>query len=298
MPTGPETGAFLHSIYGPLVAAAQQVETLHQNGSLVGIAILGQPRSERFGPPESFVRLLRDPECDAALEWAHDLLTGDTFVLPPHCSLELDPTDRSLIAPMEQRGFGVAKLKLRGRVDHALAHLKDKGVAPASVDLTLSVPEAEQAVAINALLRDFFAMHPALGWGGPPANAEQQAEIDRRETKDLEQRLSTPPSSDFILCRAGKLLGYFGFTHQPNHPLLGSCGGVNIVLLPEIQGLGLGWMAYRHMVEAMHALGIETLYGSTSNPAVIRISTRIGRRVAQFVLRRDGPFVSPALIPD
>jgi len=52
------------------------------------------------------------------------------------------------------------------------------------------------------------------------------------------------------------------------------------------------------MLEQMSMLGIETLYGRTSNASVIHIGRRIGRRVRRFVLRRDGPFLARDLLPD
>ena len=103
--------------------------------------------------------------------------------------------------------------------------------------------------------------------------------------------------SDLLEHRADKLLGYFSFVPRLDHPLLGSCAGINIILLPEIQGAGLGWTAYAHLIAKMDELGIEILSGRTSNPAVIHISTRLGRRVHRYILRRDGPFIPAASIP-
>ena len=78
---------------------------------------------------------------------------------------------------------------------------------------------------------------------------------------------------------------------------MGPCGGLNIVLLPEIQRLGLGKAAYLYMLERMQQIGIVTLYGMTSNPGVIRIGHSIGRRVRLIIMRRDGPFIASDLIP-
>jgi hypothetical protein len=47
------------------------------------------------------------------------------------------------------------------------------------------------------------------------------------------------------------------------------------------------------MVERAAELGIDHLNGSTSNPGVLRIGARIGRRLDNWLLRRDGPWIEP-----
>ena len=77
---------------------------------------------------------------------------------------------------------------------------------------------------------------------------------------------------------------------------MGSCAGLNIILKPELQGHGLGKAAYLHMLERIHELGAETIFGRTSNPGVIHIGQAIGRRLRRIILRRDGPFIAQELI--
>ena len=130
----------------------------------------------------------------------------------------------------------------------------------------------------------------------PLIPSERQAAIDAAELERLQRRLGAGHAADFVYTRGGRLMGYFSVIVSAQHPLLGPSGGVNILLLPEIRGQGLGRAAYLHLLERMRALGLETLHGLTSNPAVIHIGGQIGRRVSRIVMRRDGPFIAEALL--
>ena len=93
-----------------------------------------------------------------------------------------------------------------------------------------------------------------------------------------------------------KLLGHFGFDLNLDHPFLGPYGGFNIVLSKSIQGLRLGQAAYMTMVSRMSTLGVKTIFGRTSNPAVIGLSLKMGRQLRRLLLRRDPPFIAQEVL--
>ena len=125
---------------------------------------------------------------------------------------------------------------------------------------------------------------------------QQQEKIDAREQKRFEQQRATKHNCDFVMIHNNRIVGYFGFTPHFNHPLFGNYGGINIMLLPEVQKKGLGKAAYKHLLCEMQKIGLDLMYGRTSNPGVIHIGKKIGRRVRRILLRKDGPFLSDALM--
>ena len=289
---------FIGTVYSKLLESARVVECSKHGDGVVGLVMVTAPRAERFGMPEESVLVLCDRHVPGARTWAESVLRSLGPRLAPHCTVQIDGADRALLGVLRELNFGTAKLDLIGEVQSGLERLRGHTVAPADHGLEFTDPDVDQAGEINILTRDFFLAHPQFGWGGPPADEDQQAAIDARELERLERSLGDGTKTDFTVTRDGKTLGYFGFQVHPDHPVLGSCAGVNIILLPEIQGLGLGKAAYLHMLEAMANLDVATLYGRTSNPGVIHIGRAIGRRVRRIILRRDGPFLADELIPD
>ena len=284
---------FIHTVYSKLFETARVVECSRSGDRAVGFVMITAPRAERFGVPEESVLVLCDPQTPDARAWAESVLRSLGPQLAPHCTVQIDGADRALRGVLRELNFGTAKLDLIGDVQTALERLRGRSVSPADQGVEFTDPDVEQAGEINILTRDFFLAHPQFGWGGPHASEEQQAAIDARELERLERSLADGTKTDFTITRGEKTLGYFGFQVHPEHPVLGSCAGVNIILLPEIQGLGLGKAAYLHMLERMPALGLDRMHGMTSNPAVIHIGRQLGRRLRRVLLRRDGPFLSP-----
>ena len=295
----PDAGAaraYLAKAYAPVLAAARRVEALHRAGRLIGLVLVSGPRPSRFGAPEASALVLLEPGADGAIEWAARTLQALAPDFEPRFTISLNAADRALMATLRPLGFGPAKAQLEGEVALALAGGRGRTGARAAAGVEIAAAERGQAAAINALMREVFLTNPAIGWGGPPLSAARQAAIDAAELERLQRRLGAGHAADFVYTRGGRLMGYFSVIVSAQHPLLGPSGGVNILLLPEIRGQGLGRAAYLHLLERMRALGLETLHGLTSNPAVIHIGGQIGRRVSRIVMRRDGPFIAEALL--
>jgi GNAT superfamily N-acetyltransferase len=288
---------FLTEVWGKVLTSARRVELCRDADVVTAIVVIGEPSADRFGVPESKVLVLCDPADQEARSWAAAALQRMDPHLDPHCTVQLDGKDRSLMAPLRALGFGPAKLSLSGSVSVAVERLRGAVVDPADFGVQFRAAALEEASQITALMRDFFLAHPEFGWGGPPLSEAEQAVVDARELARMSRDLACSTETGFVVVREGRLVGYFGFDAHLEHPLMGPCGGLNIVLLPEIQRLGLGKAAYLYMLERMQQIGIVTLYGMTSNPGVIRIGHSIGRRVRLIIMRRDGPFIASDLIP-
>ena len=289
--------AFLTGIWGQVLDSARRVELRHQGAGLTALVVIGEPSAQRFGVPESKVLVLCDSEDRGAQPWAAAVLEQVGPDLDEHCTVQLDGRDRALVAPLRDLGFGPTKLSLFGSVPVAVERLRGEAIDPAQRGVEFRDALLEEAPQITALMRDFFRAHPELGWGGPPPSDAEQAATDARELARMRRGLAAEPKTDFVVVRGTDLVGYFGFDAHPQHPLFGPCAGLNIILQPQIQRLGLGKAAYLHMLERMQQSGLTTIYGMTSNPAVIRIGQNIGRRLRRIIMRRDGPFLAAELIP-
>lgn len=287
--------SFFAGVYDRLIHHAQKVETLRTEDTLVGLIILTAPQPNRFSAAEPSLIVLLKPD---ALDWARSTLRRlDSEGLPPHLSLSLNATDRALLSTAHALGLRPAKLELMGPTQRALAHLEGHTTDPARHGVRFSPAKVSDAPAIHALMRDFFLKRPELGWGGAPASDALQAKLDAAAIEGITRRISADTDADFIVTRGDALLGAFNFQPRHDHPAFGSFAGVNIVLLPEIQGLGLGKAAYLCIARHLKARGVERLLGQTSNPAVIHLGLKMGRRLRRIILRRDGPFIPDALIP-
>ncbi len=287
----------LTNLFGTLVDGAQWIHEHRVAGRLTGLVMLTGPRPRRFGRPEAEVVLLLDPEVSSASSWAATLLGELSPHFGEHCTLRLRLQDRAFVEILEPLGFGPSKLWLVGSVEVALARMRSRAVAPSIPGVDIAPLELDQVPQVNELMRDFFVANPHLGFGDQALSAEEQAEIDAEHGAQLEREVRGGQQTQFTVSRAGELLGYCGFVAHSTHPLLGSCAGANIVLLPPLQGLGLGRAMYLHMFERMCSLGLETVYGLTSNPAVIHMGRQQGRVPRSILMRRDGPFIPRHLIP-
>ena len=287
--------SFITGVYQPLVDSARRIEVLDSGRR--GLVLLNEPAPQRFGVPEASALVLLEPGCEEAKEWGARALGRAATDFDQHFKVQLDAADRTLVKVLEPLGFGVAKIDLMGEVELALERLEGGAVDQVELGFEFAPASVEQAPAINILIRDFFLQNPHLGWGGLVPPPEEQAAIDAVEEAKLIQRFSKNQETDFVVTKDGRLLGYFGFDAKISHPLLGNFGGFNIVLLPEIQGLGLGKAAYLRMLRRMKGLQIDTLFGRTSSPGVIRIASKMGRRLRRLVLRKDPPFIPSQLIP-
>lgn len=297
-PPDPDTArAFLRGVYEGILRDARRAEFLKEGERFLGAVVMGKPPSERFGAPEDSVVVLCDPEAPQARDWAAVTLADVTSDSTDHCTVLLPATDQELMGPLETLGFGPSKLGLVGALSPALRAFEERAREPGSLGVRFEDAQLAQAPLLCGLMRDFFAAHPALGFGSSEPSPEEQAEIDEREVARMEERLTQGRQTDFVVTEEGAVRGYFGFTPYMSHPLFGPVAGLDIVLLPGIQGRGVGTAAYLHMLRSMDAMGISSIFGRTSNPAVIHLGVQTGRRLRRIVMRRDGPFIDPGLIP-
>ncbi len=287
---------FFTTIYETLYRSCQYVQDLHHDNQLIAFIILSTPQQMRFGNPEPVVTVLIDPDFPHAKDWAAQTLKE----MSPHfglsCALEIFAHDMELLPILNQIGFCISKVDLIGSVDTALQLLQGKTVLPQKCGVRFAPLAIEQVAEVNQMINDFFVAHPEFGWGGQAVSAEDQQKLNLREEKRMMRQVQEYPGSDFVIHKQDKIVGSFGFIPNPGNPLFGNCGGVNIILLPEIQKMGLGKSAYQHLLLAMQKMELDLFVGRTSNPGVLKIGHQIGRRARRYLLRKEGPFLSNAFV--
>ena len=292
-PDVPIARSFLTNIYDGILETCSFRKGLEHQSELIASVILTQPQQMRFGYPEPIVILLIHPEYPHARDWAAQTLKELSPQLGTSCSMEMHATDKELVPLIQQIGFGISKLDLIGDVSVAIKHLEGKTIDPTVLGIRFEPLTAALIPEVNQMISDFFVAHPEFGWGGQVVSKEQQQKINRREENRILQQITEYPESNFAIYKDDRIVGNFGFMPNPGNPFFGNCGGMNIILLPEIQGMGVGKAAYLKVTKTMKSMNLDWLIGRTSNPGVLKIGHQVGRRVRRYLFRKEGPFIDP-----
>lgn len=260
-------------------------------GDLRAAVALTEPVPARWGAPEAFLHVVTDGS-EGTETWIADTLARMEPRLPSSLSCRIPAEWGALLPLLAQRGLRVSKVGLGGVVDTMLARLNEMAIVdPTDLDLTVKVVSTlDEIRAASGLRRDYFVSHPEHGWASDLTPEQQQA-IDERVESEMSERLENSDATDWLILDGDGPAGAFSIVGQSHSPVVGRAAGFNICLLPRIQGRGVGTLAYRVMVERASELGIEHLNGATSNSGVLRIGARIGRRLDNWLLRRDPPWV-------
>jgi RimJ/RimL family protein N-acetyltransferase len=277
---------------------AEQVASWHPTilrtlGDLRAAVALTEPVPARWGAPEAWLHVVTDGEQET-LPWIADTLAQLETQLPASLSCRIPAAWGALLPVLAEHGLGVSKVGLGGDVGTMLHKLRALSVVdPADLGLTLKIVSSlEEVRAASNLRRDYFLSHPEHGWASD-LTAEEQQKIDARVESQMTQRLQDSKAVDWIILEGDVPVGAFGIVGRHDSSVIGRIASFNICLLPRIQRRGVGTLAYRTMVERAADFGIDHLNGSTSNPGVLRIGARIGRRLDNWLLRRDRPWIEP-----
>ncbi len=281
-----------HALFAERVASWRPtiIRTL---GDLRAAVVLTEPVAARWGAPEAWLHVVTDGAEDN-LTWIADTLVEIEPDLPASLSCRVPAEWAALLPMLTEHGLVVSKVGLGGTVDTMLEKLGGmEAVDPSDLGLTVKVVSTlEEVRAASDLRREYFLAHPEHGWSSDLTPEEQRA-IDARVESEMAGRLENSEGVDWLVLEGDVPVGSFGIVGQTHSPVVGRAAGFNICLLPRIQRCGVGTYAYRTMVERAGELGIDHLNGSTSNPGVLRIGARIGRRLDNWLLRRDGPWIEP-----
>jgi len=293
----PAAKRIIYQTYKKLIDQAVTIKKCHYNDQLSGLILITKPMLTRFGPPESTATMLFDSSDPGAKTWGKETISRLSSLLQGPYTIRLRPQNRFLMPVLENLGFGSKKVEIIGDVEDAMSQIDRMNIMqPDAHGFQINDLSVEQVDQVNLMMRDFFLANPQLGFGSSRTTAKEQAEIDARESTKLRQALQDGHQSHFTLEKGGQIVGYFGFNPIFNHPIFGNWTGVNIILLPSAQRLGVGWAAAKHMIKRMPTLGIKTLFGVSSNPAVFYAGAKLGMKPRRIILAKEGPFLEKNII--
>lgn len=268
--------------------ASAWLEDLHRRGRRLGLVErrrrhLGQlvyfrdPRAW-FGGPTTLAFIDRAPTSEGlafvleAFDAARADLDDTTF-------LQLAADDEPLRVALQDRGLGIDAVVLGG--DPIVAAARLGGVRAPIGDLRLLDAAGDPALAseIATLHRDTFSREPQYCWfGAYPLHLES-----------LERDILAAREGQFALLREGRLVGHVGVDVRED-PCFGRTAGLELVLAPELRGLGLARWIYAQALAWMNARAVLTMKGGTAQPAVLHLARRLGRPWVFLNLRRKVHF--------
>jgi hypothetical protein len=184
----------------------------------------------------------------------------------PDFDLHLDVHLTEVRAHLLARGLGIDSVTLIGHPPSALARLPPAPALPPGLHVTHVQPVHHAA--IIELQRSYFAAHPEHCWFGAHPTWLQNV------SKSLE---NPKPGCVEVLLSDHEVVGFWGSDFEFDNPLWGRKAGMVVVLDPRFQGRGLVKLAYRRMLEAQVAAGIEMFRGGTSQPPVLGLAAQLGR---------------------
>ncbi len=89
--------------------------------------------------------------------------------------------------------------------------------------------------------------------------------------------------------RTGKLVGWAMLSFQRSNPLTGGHGALGFSLSPGIQGMGLSKFLYRRFFMEAQKRKVKRFIGSTSNPAILHLNRKFGRRPLAYMISSEKP---------
>jgi hypothetical protein len=244
------------------------------------------PRRESIPPSQRAVIALDLSDGEAAAWMAEALasLPG----LDSAFTADLDPAYSPLLSLLEPRGFRAVRFRLEGQVTTALEAL-DRRSPAAPAGFTVRPMRAEDIPEVLAQRRRAARADPSLGHpraldGTSAGDAAIDAALRDQLLRQLgSSRTSSRSPSQLVLIRSDRIVGSVGFV-----PVEGG-RGIDLLVVPEMRGRGLAWLAYRHLLLAMRRHGVSRFDGETSSPAVVHISRQLGRRVSSIELGYRAP---------
>ena len=283
-PGGPAALAFHTEMMARVLPAALEGPTggLFQDSDEVGLNAFVLWWREPFlpgGPEVTHLLAVRRPGSDPAwlLRALDEVLPG----LDDTVNATLLAWDAAARAHLLGRGLGMSSVHLAGRVDEALQRLVEARDPPRQPGggLTLAVFEEHHLDDVMDIRREYFSKHLGFCWFGadPGALAEQRRRVLARGPRDLH----------LAVLEGQTVRGYASAAVRDPCPHHGSSAGMDLVLHPEIQGRGVGTVAYRVLLEHLAAEGVGWVKGTTGQPPVMRLARLMGRRPMGVDLRRS-----------
>jgi len=261
-------------------SAHGEVRTWVHGGQIVACLLWSSRLHPLFGQEATEFVLEFDVKCPQALAWVREELGQWRTWGGEHTTGILQRRYWNLAELLYQVGLPVDGLELLGECASALGALGPSVSLPP--DLSWSVCASEDVAAVVALRQRVFTQLPQYAWfAAHPAHGEAFAQRLRQEL--------TGEHLWWVIRRNEEVLGFVGSSVVPENPLWGPRGGVEFVLDPQLHGRGVGKEAYRRTLQGLLERGCPVFKGCSSNPAVLLLAARMGRRVESFHVRSGGP---------
>ncbi len=218
----------------------------------------------------------------AGRDWVFDMLRAHPEATSGAVLVTVDahrPELRDLLLTL---GLGIDSLSLTGRTQDGLAALARPPVTlPSGIDIRPLLPDDVEP--FLDLQEQVFCAEPEYCWfGGTPEfrQTTRHSLLKGREGRTVHRWAITDEQG---------LAGVFSCDHSDN-PMWGPMGGLYFCFHPRIRGKGLTHHAYRWQLQAMRADGVPLYRGSTSQPPIMAMARKLGRRLTAWNMRRGTHF--------
>jgi hypothetical protein len=226
--------------------------------------------------------LVHREESEAALGWLAGVLPGFLAPLADDLEAGIPAWDAPLRGLLEASGLSLQSVVLAGRVERALARLVARYDPPRALPGVALVPMQPGHIdALVALHRRVFSAAPQFCWFGA---SDAFLEGYRAYLE------SPPPGPRLVALEGGEVAGYLASRFNLEDPHHGRSAGMDLILDERLRGRGLSKVAYRLLLEAMVAGGIEWIKGTTGQPPVLKLARVMGREAYVATLSRRGFF--------
>lgn len=269
-------------------ATIDRARVLRRRGDAVAYLLLTRHAVGFHGGPIQELDLAADRRSPVARRWLAAELAALAPAIRPELVLHLLGPDRDLLPALRDAGLGIEAVNLTGSVRTARSYFRARTrpvVDPGTLGLRVEpLGTAAQVDAALHLKRAWFREHPEHGWF-----CADEAFL-AREREELLGGLGEDPTR-FVFLRDRRVVGLFGFGVE-DHPMWGRQAHPTFDVAGDLHGKGLLTFAYRFLLDEMAARGVRLYAGGTSQPGVLALSGKMGRRLFAWVLR-PGPAPFP-----
>lgn len=229
--------------------------------------------------------ILSMPGDAASLEWAKSVLEDNESLLGKRCFGKIEYWQKQLIPWFESKGIGIRAVWLQGEVNKSLKRLRahyGKNLREPFVNAGLYIAPARTVSEIDAYIRIIkseFTKNPQFGaW----VNEPKFLKLVRIDFKNSLKK-SKPP---LLIYKNKEICGGLDIL-EVSRGLDGKKRAVfGINLSSKIQGMGLSPSLYETILIELQDRGVETYYGNTGQPGVMRMGKVMGRWVSGYDLDR------------
>ena len=227
-------------------------------------------------------RIFLDKHDPESLDWASRILKPTLKGLPEELSFEVAESLSDLFPTILDAGCFIESIKIGGIVNEGVDFFRrHPKVLPKGLQLRTAVA-SDVGTVLDIYRKGFEEKYCWFSAWESHLQAKAEGFEQSLERGDLH----------WILERQGLPLGYcqvskndYGAFH-----FFGIAGGIEPVLLPEIQGQGVAWFLYQESLSVLKETGHRVYIGNTAQPSVMKIARALGRQRIATHFRKKGFF--------